>query len=275
MGRIRRTLARVASRVESLFIPRERLIPPLHLRWSYYRTLRHDGYRHISNAATKELVSRGLQSNHRVLDVGCGIGPLAIGLIPHLTCGSYEGFDISAEAVAWCRRTISSRYPHFQFRHANLSNTAYNPNGSQRANAYRFPYADGEFDFAFLGSVCTHLMADEVAQYLRELGRVLRPGGKCIISFYLLHDESLRGIDAGTSFFPFVHEIDKAIGSRVVDRDNPELAIAHPEESVRGMYAEAGLTIEEPIRRGGWWHGVAHQQDVIAAVKPVLTFSPS
>lgn len=267
MGRIRRTLGRVASRFESIFLPRKKLVPPLHLRWSYYRTFRHDGYQRIANAATNELLLRGLQANHRVLDVGCGIGPLAIGLIPHLTLGSYEGFDISREAVAWCQRTISAHHPRFRFQHANLSNTAYNPRGSHRADAFRFPYADAEFDFAFLGSVCTHLMPDDVAHYLRELARVLRSGGKCVISFYLLHDESLGGIEAGTSFLPFVYQAANSNGSRVVDRDNPELAIAHPEKIVTNMYADAGLQIAEPIRRGGWWHGIAHQQDVIAAVK--------
>jgi SAM-dependent methyltransferase len=267
MGRVRRTLGRVASRFESLFLPRGRLIPPLHLRWSYYRTVRHDGYRQIANAATNELLSRGLQPQHRVLDVGCGIGPLAIGLIPHLTQGSYEGFDISSEAVAWCRRTFAAYHPRFRFQHANLANTAYNRKGSLRACDFRFPYADSEFDFAFLGSVCTHLMPDEVAHYLRELARVLRPGGKCVISYYLLHEESLRGIEAGTSFLPFTHSVPGADGNRVVDRANPELAIAHPEESVLRMYADAGLRLDEPIRRGGWWHGIAHQQDVIAAVR--------
>lgn len=266
MGRIRRTLGRVASRLESFFLPGDRLIPPLHLRWSYYRTWRHDGYRQIADAATNELRSRGLQPDHRVLDVGCGIGPLAIGLIPHLTEGSYEGFDISAEAVGWCQRTITVSHPRFRFQHANLANTAYNPRGAMPARAYRFPYADADFDFAFLGSVCTHLLADEVAHYLGELARVLRPGGRCIVSYFLLNDKSRQGIDAGTSFLPFAHEI--ADGSRVVSRDNPELAIAHPESSIVDMYARAGLRIEEPIRHGGWWHGIAHQQDVITAVKP-------
>lgn len=267
MGTIRRTLGRVASRIETLLLLRGPLIPPLHLRWSYYRTYRHDGYRHIANAATKELLTRGLQPHHRVLDVGCGIGPLAIGLIPHLTTGSYDGFDVSAEAIAWCQRHITSRHPRFRFQHADLSNTAYNPQGSSRANGFRFPYSDGEFDFAFLGSVCTHLMPDEVAHYLRELSRVLRPGGRCIISYYLLNETSLCGIDAGTSFLPFIHPAPGHVRSRVVDPQNPELAIAHPQVEIERMYADAGLTIESPVRLGGWWHGVAHQQDVLAAVK--------
>ncbi len=263
MGRLRRTLGRIASRVESALFPRGRLTPPLHLRWSYYRTLRRDGCRPVADAATRELLALGLRPDHRVLDIGCGIGALAIGLLPHLSSGSYEGFDISAEAIDWCQRSIGACHPRFRFQHANLANTAYNPKGSLRANGFRFPYADGEFDFAFLGSVCTHLMPDEVAHYLRELNRLLRPGGKSVISYYLLHEASLRGIAAGSSSLPFLYET--ANGSRVVDRGSPEKAIAHPEAMIRRMYAEAGLRIQEPIRLGGWWHGIAHQQDVIAA----------
>jgi len=48
--------------------------------------------------------------------------------------------------------------PQFRFQHADLFNTAYNPRGVQQAAQYRFPYEDDSFDFAYLGSVCTHLL---------------------------------------------------------------------------------------------------------------------
>jgi hypothetical protein len=88
-----------------------------------------------------------------------------------------------------------------------------------------------------------------------------------VVSYYLLNDETRRGVAAGTSFLPFVHAVGD-VGSRVVDPANPELAVAHPEELVRDLYAAGGLTIEEPIRRGRWSDGSAHHQDVITAVKP-------
>jgi len=268
MGRIRRAVGRLASRFEALVLPRDELVPPLHLRWKYYRTAGRDSYRRFAEAASKELLSRGLLPHHRVLDVGFGLGPLAVGLLPHLAGGSYAGFDVHAEAVAWCRRAITPRHPRFRFQHADLFNTAYNPRGTLRASTYRFPFDAAEFDFAFLGSVCTHLLPAEVAHYLDELARVLKPGGRSVVSFYLLSEESLRGIEAGTSFLPFCHLHEEG-RSRVVDRNNPEAAIAHGENWVRNWYAEAGLRIEEPIRRGRWWDGVPHQQDVVAAMKPV------
>ena len=43
----------------------------------------------------------GLQPGHRVLDVGCGVGRLAVALTSYLnTDGRYEGFDIVPEQIA-------------------------------------------------------------------------------------------------------------------------------------------------------------------------------
>src|SRR5262249_52500377 len=139
---IRRGLGRIAGRLEALLLRTDALTPPLHLRWSYYRTLRRDGYVPFANAAARELIARGLQPHHRVLDVGCGLGPLALGLLSHLTSGSYEGFDVHAEAIAWCRRAISTRQPRFRFRHVDGRSTAYNPAGELSAAACHFPYED-------------------------------------------------------------------------------------------------------------------------------------
>src|SRR5262249_46160271 len=103
MAWIRRVLALSVSRLDSFLRPGDGLMPPLHLRKRYYNTLQRDRFRNFANGAAQELLERGLKPQHRVLDVGCGIGPLAIGLIPHLTTGSYEGLDVHGEAIAWCQ----------------------------------------------------------------------------------------------------------------------------------------------------------------------------
>src|ERR1700694_451969 len=44
----------------------------------------------------------GLEPGHRVLDVGCGIGRMAVPLTEYLEGrGSYEGFHVSREGGAW------------------------------------------------------------------------------------------------------------------------------------------------------------------------------
>src|SRR5688572_22585232 len=99
----------------------------------------------------------GLQPHHRVLDVGCGVGRMAVGLTDYLTPpGSYDGFDTVPEGIEWCQRQITPRFPHFRFRHADVYNEHYNARGRFTASEYKFPYADDSFDFVFLASVFTH-----------------------------------------------------------------------------------------------------------------------
>src|SRR5471032_1693123 len=49
----------------------------------------------------------GLKPEHRVLDVGCGCGRMAVPLIPFLTgTGEYHGFDIVPAAIKWSQKHI-------------------------------------------------------------------------------------------------------------------------------------------------------------------------
>src|SRR5689334_20530593 len=51
----------------------------------------------------------GLRSTDRVLDIGCGIGRMALPLTLWLdpAKGTYEGVDVVADGIAWCEETIS------------------------------------------------------------------------------------------------------------------------------------------------------------------------
>jgi SAM-dependent methyltransferase len=207
-------------------------------------------YRKIGQEFLEYFVELGrLQPTDHVLDVGSGIGRMAAPLTRVLTSGRYEGFDIVPEGVEWCTRQITARFPNFRFQLADVHNPAYHPRGTQEASAYRFPYADASFDFAFATSVFTHMRPPEVTRYLDELGRVLKPGGRCLLTFFLLSPASLERIAAGRSAIDFRHEMD---GFRTSDRRTPEAAIALPEDFVRGLFEQAGLAVEEPIRFGSW-----------------------
>ena len=74
-----------------------------------------------------------LRPQHRVLDIGCGIGRMAVPLTQYLfDPGSYMGIDIVADGISWCNRTISTRYENFQFRHLDLFHPLYNPNRTNK-----------------------------------------------------------------------------------------------------------------------------------------------
>lgn len=189
----------------------------------------------------------GLEPSHHVLEVGCGIGRMARPLTRYLT-GRYEGFDIVPDGIRWCEENITARHPNFHFTLADVCNREYNPGGRQRAAEYRFPYSEGQFDFAFLTSVFTHLPFAETDHYLRELARVLTPGGRCLATFFLINDKSRALLSRGASSIDFRYRLDRAWTSnpRV-----PETAIAY-EEAVLRQSAEARGFELRSTHYGSW-----------------------
>ena len=193
----------------------------------------------------------GLKRSDRVLDVGCGSGRMALPLSRYLTTGSYEGFDISREAIEWCQTNITARFPNFRFTVSEVTNRAYGPEVESKASTYRFPYRDRSFDLTFLASVFTHLLPEDLENYAREVARTLKPAGKAIITCFLLNDESERLMKSGASQIVFSSPLrDGPV--RVRDAADPEAAIAYPESMIRGILEASGLTLMEPIYFGSW-----------------------
>ena len=82
----------------------------------------------------------GLQPRDRVLDIGCGIGRMARVLVPILRPpGSYDGFDIVAEGIDWCRAHYTGTPAPFRFHHADVKNALYNPGGAETARGLPVP----------------------------------------------------------------------------------------------------------------------------------------
>jgi SAM-dependent methyltransferase len=206
-----------------------------------------------------------LQPTERVLDIGCGSGRMAIPLSGYLTSGTYRGIDVSREAIDWCRSNISSQFPSFQFDHVDAGNSFYNPEGTVRADEYRLPYSDGTFDFVAASSLYTHLMPGETRNYLRETYRVLRPGGRCLATFFMIDAEAAQLIAEGHSTIVF-HEHD---GCYVHKVEIPAWAVAYSERDLHKMFSDAKLRIDD-IKPGIWCgrsEGASYQ-DLVLAPRP-------
>jgi SAM-dependent methyltransferase len=211
----------------------------------------------------------GLRPDSRVLDLGCGVGRMALPLTEYLKGGSYAGFDVGRAMVRWCQRNITPSHPKFEFSWAPVYNGMYNPFGYLAAAEYRFPGEDSSFDFAFATSLFTHLFRDDVGHYLTETARVLRPGGTALFTFFLLTERSEREIAAGRSRMAFEHPHEGA--AAILDPRNPERGVAFRLEDVRAMLAGAGLEPIEPIHFGLWGNASdgLTLQDVVVARRPV------
>jgi SAM-dependent methyltransferase len=218
-------------------------------------------------AFSSYLVEKGrLTPGSSVLDVGCGLGKYAIHLAPFLNDGGrYEGFDVEWPSVQWCQIAVTPRFPHARFIHTPLKNDMYNRQATASAAAFRFPYADENFDLVFLASVFTHMFAADVANYVSEIARVLKPGGRCVATFYLLNEEKRAGIAAGTAAFTFAiaHQ-----GSWIETSHLPEAAVAHEETAALAIFGAVGLTLAEPVRYGAWAAEGWQDQDFVIVEKP-------
>jgi SAM-dependent methyltransferase len=190
------------------------------------------------------------------LDIGCGIGRIAIPLTNYLNKnGSYEGFDIVKKGVDWCKKNISENYPNFQFLHINLKNDLYNLNTEKEAKNFVFPYKNDDFDLIILTSVFTHMIPEDMENYLFEINRVMKIGGKCLVTFFVLNSESKKFMQAN-DIFNFKHNFGKY---SLLDKNVKEANIAYEENYLLDAIQKNNLKVEQKLY--GYWSSGYHRDD--------------
>jgi SAM-dependent methyltransferase len=183
--------------------------------------------------------------------------------------GSYSGIDILKNGIDWCNANISPAFPNFTFQWVDVLNPKYNPTGRTRAAEYRFPFPEDCFDFVFLTSVFTHMLPEDVANYVREMSRVLKPEGRCFVTFFLLNQESRALIGRGKSTIQFPLRNGICVPE---DERQPEHAMAYDEGHVRELFSSSGIPIMDPIRYGSWCgrSTFTSYQDVVIAKQSLM-----
>ena len=113
-----------------------------------------------------------LRGDERVLDVGCGRGLILHGAARRLRRGRAVGIDV------WAARDQTGNDPRTTLANAAREGVAGRVD-VQSADMRMLPFADASFD-AVLSSLAIHNVrgADARAQALREIVRVLKPGGR-------------------------------------------------------------------------------------------------
>lgn len=213
-----------------------------------------------------------LDASAAFLDIGCGNGGVARPLTQILSAaGRYEGIDVNRDSVAWLQEHYRG-HENFRFQHIDVHNTMYQPGGSDAPESFTLPFPDETFDVTLLKSVFTHLMPAGVRTYLKEIGRTLKPGGRAVITYFLLNDESRAFMRRGLDKMSLKHEYEDDPLCLIANPTVPEVTVAHDEHRIRGYGAEAGL---HPVEIGyGDWSGrpsLIGLQDVIIAVKGATT----
>jgi SAM-dependent methyltransferase len=206
------------------------------------------------------LLSFGLKRGSRVLEGGCGPGSLARWLAPFLRDGTYDGFDVNVEAIAFDSRTIEASYPKARFHFANVGNPAYAPSLPGTVEDYRFPAEDASIDLVVGISLWTHLLAVEARAYLREVRRVLAPGGSGMITLLLAREGEgpIPGPD----------------GTPLPRRESGEYAashwlVAYPLSVFSALARDVGLEAEL-VEFGNWREVVAARENPDSWIQDVV-----
>jgi SAM-dependent methyltransferase len=96
----------------------------------------------------------------RVLDFGCGCGRT----LRHFHPAPIEGCDVDAAAIAWMRRFVA---------HERFLVNGFDP---------PLPWPEATFDLLYSVSIFTHLDEQSQRDWLREIARVLKPGGAALLT---------------------------------------------------------------------------------------------
>lgn len=211
-----------------------------------------------------------LRRDAKVLELACGHGRTARGLLAYLRSpGEYCGIDVDSRLIADARQRIETRFPNFRFIHADVYNRQYNPQGQVSGARYVFPFDGDAFDVIYAASLFSHLLPNETEQYLFEASRVLKRGGRCLFSFFML--DNYRGPGTTTSpDYVFGHPLRNYEGVAVRFPDFPDVLVGYRRSVIEESARAAGLNILHVIpglwtENTGW---AVNEQDLILLTKP-------
>lgn len=177
-------------------------LPPVELRAGGHHFSRdRDFVRSASREVEQLIMLAGLVPTSRVLDVGCGAGRLAYGLIARFGSSiTYDGIDVMEAPIEWCRTTISTAFPEYSFSLVDVRNERYNPSGVVDAAVAHLPFPARQFDLIYAYSVFSHMRARDVEAYLREFERVMASSARISVTAFIeegVDDEAVNPPDYG------------------------------------------------------------------------------
>lgn len=108
----------------------------------------------------KWLLTHGLKADHRVLEVGCGIGTVTGLIRRHLTAGSITAIDLSPESIEVARQRLGEA-PNLHLRVGDILSIE----------------VQGTFDVVVLPDVIEHIPIDEHAHLFAKLAELIDEDG--------------------------------------------------------------------------------------------------
>ncbi len=200
---------------------------------------------------------------YSIVDLGCGCGRIATYLAQWLSDARFLGLDIWRIGVDWATQHITSAYGTYRFHCPTEKKKGY-----ESGEQYAVPVRDGDVDLVLSHSLFTHLAVGACDSYLRETGRLLKPGGLAFLTFFLRDDASVPTMEAMAkrAKLPMVKEA----GAWFFGKDG-YVDIFHDRERIVSVAKSAKL--EPVLHRRGAWHGPVDSNTNPIAFQDVLVFT--
>jgi ubiquinone/menaquinone biosynthesis C-methylase UbiE len=157
-------------------------------------------------ALTERLLDRiPWRGDERVLDVGCGRGVLTVAAAHRVNRGSVIGVDV------WNRSALSGNRANSVLENAKIEGVD-DKVEVREGDARALPFADGTFDIVLSNFVVHELKnRPDRKQMMREMSRVLKPGGHVALVDFVFTDDCVEdlgkfGVESGRQrdgFFSF------------------------------------------------------------------------
>jgi demethylmenaquinone methyltransferase/2-methoxy-6-polyprenyl-1,4-benzoquinol methylase len=133
-----------------------------------------------------------IQEGQRILDVACGTGRATVGLAEAVgATGRVDALDLSGAMLDQARTKLNK---------LGLSDRVHFKQG----NARELPYPDATFDLVYNGYMFDLIPLDGFLPVLKEMARVLKPGGQLVLV-------NMSKLDDRKTFFERVYEMGWAV----------------------------------------------------------------
>jgi SAM-dependent methyltransferase len=179
--------------------------------------------------------------NADVVELGCGCGRIAQSLREPWFQGTYVGVDIDNEMIDYCRKNFQAE--RFQFILSPHKSTTYSSGNlwdtsiDEHALVVAKPNSK---DFVYAFTLYTHLLENEITDYLRETYRILRSRGIMYMNFLCIEH-----VELGRRW-TFQHRH----GNAYVENERyPEAAVAYHEAFMTELATSCGfreVTVSPP-----------------------------
>lgn len=204
--------------------------------------------------------NKPLNTECRVLDVGCGTGLLGISAEPLVyESGCYTGIDVMKYEIKFCKQHFTQ--PNYNFIHLDISNATYASHQNQSKT--KWPIDDNSYNMVTALSVWTHLNEEDAIFYFKEIYRVLELKGRAIITFFIMdkyYEESLNNRIDNLGKYHNTNQLQWIFDTKAYDSNDwfcpktanhPEDAIAVTTEGLNKLIKESGLKLIEHYQ-GNW-----------------------